>query len=308
MGEEVWPFLGTEARAAGRASRRTLRSQHEMIHRNVYLPRGDQLTPVTRAVAAWLWSGRAATVAGRSAAALHGTRWIDARLPAELIRSQACDVAGIVVHRATLTDDDVCAVRGIPTTTPARTAFDLGRRDSLVQAIVAVDALANATGLQPADLESVVERGRGALGLVQLRQVMNLMDGGAESPPETRTRLLLTAAGFPRPNTQILVCDEHGYFIGRLDMGWPQWRVGVEYDGPQHWTDPAVRARDIDRLAELQREGWTIIRISRDILRYRPEVFLMRVRDAMRTAGWPEHGRIRLDATLAKWSLSPVWG
>ncbi|MCV7150097.1 endonuclease domain-containing protein [Mycolicibacterium pyrenivorans] len=308
MGDEAWPFLGTEARAAGRVTKRTLRSQYVMLHRNVYVPRGKTLTPATRAVGAWLWSGRAATVAGRSAAALHGTRWIDAGLPAELIRRQAGDVDGIVIHRATLTDEDVCSVRGIPTTTPARTAFDLGRRDPLVQAVVGVDALANATGLLPADLELLVQRGRGARGLVQLRRVVKLMDGGAESPPETRTRLLLTAAGFPRPRTQIVVCDDHGYFIGRLDMGWQRWRVGVEYDGPQHWTDPAVRARDIDRSAELQGQGWTIIRVSRDILRYRPEVFLTRVRDAMRAAGWPDYRRIRLDATLTEWSGGPVWG
>ena len=299
MRDDGWPFVGTEARAAGRVTKRTLRSRYQMLHRNVYVPKGQRLTPVTRAVGAWLWSGRAATVAGRSAAALHGTRWIDARLPAELIRGQAADVDGIVIHRVTLPDDEVCAVRGIPTTTPARTAFDLGRRDSLVQAIVGVDALANASGLEAEDLEPLVQRGRGARGLVQLRQVMSLMDGGAESPPETRTRLLLTAAGFPRPRTQIVVCDENGYFIGRLDMGWQQWRVGVEYDGPQHWTDPAVRARDIDRAADLAREGWTIVRVSRDILRYRPEVFLTRVRDAMRSAGWPDHRRIRVDATLA---------
>ena len=299
MRDDGWPFVGTEARAAGRVTKRTLRSRYQMLHRNVYVPKGQRLTPVTRAVGAWLWSGRAATVAGRSAAALHGTRWIDARLPAELIRGQAADVDGIVIHRVTLPDDEVCAVRGIPTTTPARTAFDLGRRDSLVQAIVGVDALANASGLEAEDLEPLVQRGRGARGLVQLRQVMSLMDGGAESPPETRTRLLLTAAGFPRPRTQIVVCDENGYFIGRLDMGWQQWRVGVEYDGPQHWTDPAVRARDIDRAADLAREGWTIVRVSRDILRYRPEVFLTRVRDAMRSAGWPDHRRSRVDATLA---------
>lgn len=308
MGDETWPFLGTEARAAGRASKRTLRSQYVMLHRNVYLPTGQKLTPVTRAVGAWLWSGRAATVSGRSAAALHGTRWIDAHLPAELIRSHACDADGIVVHRSILTAEEVCAVRGIPTTTPARTAFDLGRRDSPVQAIVAVDALANATGLESVDLEPLVQRHQGMRGIVQLRRVMSLMDRGAESPQETRTRLLLIAAGFPRPRTQILVCDDRGYFIGRLDMGWQRWRVGVEYDGPQHWTDPAVRAHDIDRSADLARDGWTIIRVSRDILRYRPEVFLTRVRDAMRAAGWPGYDRIRLDATLTQWSGGPVWG
>lgn len=125
------------------------------------------------------------------------------------------------------------------------------------------------------------------------------MDGGAESPQETRTRLLLVAAGFPRPRTQIMVCDEFGYFIARIDMGWLEWKVGVEYDGPQHWAGPAEHARDVERIADLEAQGWTIIRITRDILRYRPGVFLTRVRDGMRAAGWPDWAGIDLDARLA---------
>ncbi|GJF16418.1 hypothetical protein NGTWS0302_15650 [Mycolicibacterium cyprinidarum] len=80
MGQEAWPFLGTEARAAGRVSRRTLRSRHQRIYRDVYLPAGQKITPVTRAAAAWLWSGRAATAAGLSAAALHDRIRLDAVL------------------------------------------------------------------------------------------------------------------------------------------------------------------------------------------------------------------------------------
>jgi hypothetical protein len=83
-----------------------------MIYRNVYMPKGQEITATTRAVAAWLWSGRAATAAGLSAAALHGSKWIDAALPAELTRSSARNVDGIVIHRERLDDDEagvVCA-------------------------------------------------------------------------------------------------------------------------------------------------------------------------------------------------------
>ena len=37
------------------------------MYRNVYLPKGSELTPVTRAMAAWLWAGRDANTAGLSA-------------------------------------------------------------------------------------------------------------------------------------------------------------------------------------------------------------------------------------------------
>lgn len=299
MNEEFLPLIGTEALSSGTVTRRTLASRYNMVYRNVYLRRGAELTADKRAVAAWLWSNRNSTIAGMSAAALHGTEWIDAELPAELIRRETCDVDGIVIHRFHLRDDEICVVHGMPVTTPARTAFDLGRRDRLETAVIRVDALANATDLKSEDVARVAENHRGARGMLQLRRVVELMDGGAESPQETRTRLLLVAAGFPKPQTQIRVVDEYGAFVARVDMGWKEWKVGVEYDGPQHWTDPEQHARDLDRLADLAAQGWVIIRVSRDILRYRPHVFLARVRDAMRAAGWPYWGEIRLNARIS---------
>jgi len=304
------PFVGTEALAAGRVTRRSLASQHDMIYRNVYLCKGVPLTPERRAVAAWLWSRRNATIAGLSAAALLGSKSIDPELPAELTRCEACEVDGIVIHRERLRDDETCLVRGMPVTTPARTAFDIGRRNRLETAIIRVDALANATGLKPEDVERVAADHRGARGIVQLRRVVDLMDGGAESPQETRTRLLLIAAGFPKPQTQVVVVDEFGEFVARVDMGWKEYKLGVEYDGPQHWDDPDQHARDIDRLARLAAEGWLIVRLSRDHLRYRPHVFLARVRDAARAAGWPDWEKVRVDARISWLDSRPsrrVW-
>jgi very-short-patch-repair endonuclease len=292
------PFIGSEALAAGLVSRRGLRSGYDVIYRNVYLPKGYELTAATRAKAAWLWARREATVAGLSAAALHRTKWIDAALPAELIRIGDA-VPGIVIHRDNLVDDEVCVIDGMATTTPARTAFDLGRRGRLENAVIRLDALANATGLKPDDVSALADRHKGARGMVQLRTAVDLMDGGAESPQETRTRLLLMNAGFPRPKTQIVICNEYGEFVARIDMGWPEWRVGVQYDGPQHWTDPERQARDIDQQAELQALDWRIIRVSRDLLRYRSRVFLGRVSAAMRVAGWPHCDEIRLDARIS---------
>jgi len=121
----------------------------------------------------------------------------------------------------------------------------------------------------------------------QLRQALTLMDAGAESPQETATRLTLIDGGLPTPQTQIIVCDECGVIVARIDMGWGEWRVGVEFDGAQHWTDALQRSKDIDRAAELSRLRWVIIRVSYDLLRNRPEVVIERVRQALRTAGCP---------------------
>jgi hypothetical protein len=279
------PFRGTEALAAGLVTPHRLRTDFELVHRNVYIPPGTKLTPVTRAIAAWLWSGRSATLAGLSAAALHRTAWIDDWLPAELNRRSRDKASGIILHSDALDEDETCLRDGIGLTTPARTAFDLGRRKGLISAVIRLDALMHSTELKPADVELLADRHRGARGLVQLRQALAMCDGGAESPYETKTRLALVGAGLPKPRTQINVLNDWGAVIARVDMGWDEWQVGVEFDGAQHWTDPVQRARDIDRLAELQDRGWTIVRVSADMLRYRPHVVVDRTRAALLAAG-----------------------
>lgn len=280
-----WPFRGSEALAAGLLTPHRLRTDFEPVHRNVYIPRGTKLTPVTRAVAAWLWSGRSASLAGLSAAALHRTAWIDDWLPAELNRRSRDKARGIILHSDALDDDEVCARDGITMTTPARTAFDLGRRKGLAGAVIRLDALMHATELKSADVELLADRHCGARGLVQLRQALLLTDAGAESPYQTKTRLILIGAGLPRPQTQIEVLNDCGAVIARIDMGWEEWKVGVEFDGAHHWTDPAQRTRDIDRLAELQARGWAIVRVSADMVRHRPDVIVTRTRAALLAAG-----------------------
>jgi len=281
------PFIGSEALASGAVNRYQLATRYDAVYRNVYVPKGQVLTPVDRAVAAWLWSDRRAIAAGLSAAALHGTKWLDANLPAELNQPHRHKTKGILLHSDKLADDEVCITSGLPATTPARTAYDLGRRRELATAVIRLDALMQATNVKPTDVEAIADRHRGARGIVQLREAIELSDGGAESPQETRTRLILTRAGLRPQRTQIVVFDEFGEFVHRIDMGWVDWKVGVEYDGAQHWTDPDVRARDIETQAVLEALGWRIIRVGNDMVRYRPNTIVARTRTALRAAGAP---------------------
>jgi very-short-patch-repair endonuclease len=281
------PFIGSEALAAGVVNRYQLATQYDAVYRNVYVPRGQVLTAVDKAVAAWLWSERRATAAGLSAGALHGSRWLDAKLPAELNQPHRHKTNGILLHSDQLADDEVGTANGVPATTPARTAYDLGRRRGLITAVVRLDALMQATNLKPTDVDALAERHRGARGIVQLREAIDLSDGGAESPQETRTRLILTHAGLRPRRTQIVVCDSFGEFVHRIDMGWDDWKVGVEYDGAQHWTDPDVRANDIETQAILEALGWRIVRVGNRMVRYRPNIIVARTRAALRAAGAP---------------------
>lgn len=273
-------IVATEAIATGELSRRDLKRYYSKIHRNVYSRKGMPLTAVDRAHAAWLWSGRNATLVGHSAAALLGSKWIPSDAPVELARVRRPAARGIHVYSGVLAEDEICLRQRIECTTASRTAYDLARRLPLETGVIRVDALLNATRTPVAQVNSIAARYPGARGLRQLRETLDLADGGSESPQETRLRLFLVQSGLPRPVTQIVVLNDRGP-DRRIDMGWPEWKVGVEYDGEQHWTNPDSYAEDIERLEFLATQGWIIIRVSSRQLRYRRQEILTRVRRAL---------------------------
>lgn len=277
---EDWPFRGAEAIAAGRLSARQLRRFYCPVYPGVYAPRDVDLTADQRARAAWLWSRRSGVIAGISAAAMLGSKWIEEGLPAEIVHQNRRAPALLTVHSFGLLTHEVTEVDGMSVTTAARTAFDIGRRLSVSEGVRRLDALMNATHLKACDVQAIADGHPGSRGLLKLRTTLGLVDAGAESPYESITRLMLVRGGLPSPQTQIHVVDEWGSTIAYLDMGWAEQRVAVEYDGAQHWTDPRQRRRDIERLAALEALGWIVIRVSSDMLRT-PASVVARVRAAL---------------------------
>ncbi|WP_433660002.1 hypothetical protein ACQPW1_45855 [Nocardia sp. CA-128927] len=283
MGDFDEPFPGSWAVAAGRVSAWELRKDFERIHPDVYVRKGVQLDARGRAQAAGHWAKGEGILVDFSAAAMHGTRWLDDK-PAEItLTNRARPPQGILAYRDTIRADQVCTVNGFRCTIPARTAFDLARRLEPKEAIEVLDALCNAAGLEPKEVEYVAELLPRARGRTNLRNVLPYVDGGAESIPETRTRLVLVQAGLPTPETQIRILDPHGLTAARLDMGWRRWRVAVEYDGAHHWTDRNQRSWDIDCAAALESLGWILIRVSATLLTNRPHIIIERVERALRS-------------------------
>jgi very-short-patch-repair endonuclease len=279
------PFLGQEAVARGELTAWELRTHYRSVYRNVYVAKSAVLTAAERARAAWLWCGGEATVIGRSAAALHGTKWIDADSAAELCRLDRRHPRGIKVRTYALSSDDECWIDDIRVTTPERTAFDIGRLHLPGKSVPVLDALVRATDVKIADVAALADDRRGVKGRRRLHAALELVDGGAESPQESRLRLMLVRGRLPKPETQICFYDDHGNVRIRIDMGWPEWKVGVEYDGEQHWSDARQRAWDIERLVIAESEKWSIVRVSAALMA-RPQTVVDRVATKLRQAGW----------------------
>ena len=174
MGEIEWPFRGWDAVEVGALSAHELRRFYVPIYPSVYVPRGVELSPRERARAAWLWSRRKGVVAGLSAAALLGTKWIEPGLPAELIHRNRRPPPLLTVYTDELLIGESLLLAGVPVTTPARTGFDIGRRLPLTEGVQRIDALMNATDVKVNEIEAVIAKHPGVRGLQQLRQTVDL--------------------------------------------------------------------------------------------------------------------------------------
>lgn len=220
------PFIGSEALAAGTVSRHELRRFHTAVLPNVYQEKRAEPTLLNRTQAAWLWSQRQAVVSGLSASALHGAKWIDDDATVELIWRNARAPHGVKTRADLILDGESQYLAGVVATTPERTAFDLGRRGPLRQAVARLDALANATHFKIDDVAQLASRHRHTRGLRQLEAALYLVDAGAQSPKETWLRLLLSDAGFPgrrprsRSSAKTAIRNTSSTWVGRTSC----WR------------------------------------------------------------------------------------
>lgn len=269
-------FLGSEAIARGSLTRGQLRWNYRQLHRDVYLPKNALRTLWDDIHAAWLWSGRRGIIAGRTAAALHGAKWVDDFSPVELLGPFNHPPPGVIVRRERCSAEDIVELAGLPVTSLVRTAFDLGRHLPRGVAVRHLDALSAATRLTSADVAPLIARHKGARGVRQCQTALSLMDGGAQSPKESWLRLVLIDAGLPRPVTQIKVTD--GRLVAYLDMGWEGPKVALEYDGDQHRSDRQQYVKDIRRAEMVDRLGWHVIKV---IYEDQPNVIGQRARDAL---------------------------
>jgi hypothetical protein len=277
-------ILGSEAVERNDVTRGELRWRYRAIFPDVYVPVSATPSLYANTVGAWLWSGRRGLITGRAASALHGSKWVSEDAPIELLWGNNRPPKGIVTRRDQFADDEVVLINGMSVASPPRTAYDLGRHLPRDVAVMHLDALARATGVNAEHVTPLIDGYAGARGLRALRTAMDLMDGGAQSPKETWLRLLVVDAGYPRPRTQIPLFDEYGRPFAFLDMGWEDLRIALEYDGDHHRTDRRQYAWDVQRLRLVEQRDWLHVKV---IAEDRPRDVLRRVAKAWAARGQP---------------------
>jgi len=273
-------FRGSAAVAGGLVTRAELRSaRYRALFRDIYVPAGraPDLVMWSRAASLLLPRGVGA-LAGYSAAELLGASCAPKGVPAEMVLTARGGIKprpGLVVHHGALPAADVCLAGDCRVTTPLRTAWDLARRLELVEAVVAVDALARRGGFAPSALLAARATRPRAPGCRRLDEIVSLADPRAESPMESRLRMLLIRFGLPRPVLQHEVFDRYGFVVARLDLAYPEVKLAIEYDG----VDPHRGRRVLDNrrdmaVAEL---GWETMRFGHEDIWTEPRATAARV-------------------------------
>ncbi|NJC69492.1 DUF559 domain-containing protein [Planosporangium thailandense] len=237
---------------------------------DVYLHRDAELDHLTWCNAAALLLPAGGAISGASAAYLYGADLLprDPPVEASIPRDRSLAARPMLrVRRARLDPGDLRRIGRLPVTTPVRTAFDLARRRR-TEAVIGLDALLNR---RITDKEKIIEYAdarRGWPGAAGVPAVLALARP-AESPMETRLRLLIIDAGLPCPVVQYEVYDG-GRFVARLDLAYPAVRLGIDYDGDHH-RDRVTFRRDVARLNALRAAGWTVLRFTADDVLHHPE-------------------------------------
>jgi hypothetical protein len=281
-----WPvaFRGSAAIAAGLVTGKVLRGPRYLrVFPDTYVRRRAEPPDLwLRSLAAYRYVEGRGVLSGHSAAVLLGADCAPEDSPAEVTVPEGGqrEHPGLRVHRNTLPPEAVRPCRGALVTTAAQTAYDLGRRPGLREAVVAVDALANAGRFDPTDLLTIARHRPGARGSRQLRRAVALADRRAGSPMETRLRLILVLAGLPPPEVQFPVLDDLRRRAVWLDLAYPDQRIGIEYEGADH-TRPERVLLDTGRYTRLVDRGWRMYRFTKYEVYSEPEEIVATIRRAL---------------------------
>jgi hypothetical protein len=227
--------------------------------------------PLTIVTAARLAIGPQALVTGRSAAFLHGLTAV-APTPVHVVvpyETRKRSRPGIIVHNGAFLDVDREVQFGLPVLGIDRVLADLACTTEPWSALALLDEALARTA--PPDRERMRRRIRDLIatrpdprGTRVGTRLIDLATGRAESPPESWLLWRVVDLGFPIPEANLPVLDIDGRELYRLDLGWRELKIGLEYNG--YAAHVGKEEADEGRRGDLKRRGWRMVDADTDDL------------------------------------------
>lgn len=192
---------------------------------------------------------------------------------------------GVVGHEARLPPEDVIDMAGLPVTSPERTWCDLAAILDLPDLVAAGDFLlwrerpkTTIERLGQAVTQYPSQRGR-----ARLRCALPLLSAHSRSRPESILRVALITSHLPNPEPNFEVYLRS--VRREIDLAYPAYKVGLEYQGDHHRTDRKQWRSDIRRGNDAVDEGWSILYFTGDDIDDLPGL-VSRVEMRLRSRGW----------------------
>lgn len=227
-----------------------------------------------------------------TAAALWGLPlppFVDARLHVSYPHGRrAVRTTGVVGHHLVMRDEELTLLGGIPVTTPERTWCDLAGMVGFEDLIAAGDRVVWHRD-RLASLEALAELARrhpGRRGRAVRLAALNWICDRSDSPPESVLRVRFIRAGLPHPVVNVDVFDEHGTFVGRPDLAFPDYRELVDYEGDGHRTSRSQWLSDLARVPRFEAIGWHTTRAAGPDLADGSRRLILLVATNLRDKGW----------------------
>jgi hypothetical protein len=197
-------------------------------------------------------------------AGTHKDSTIHVSLPGPLARPRRCTDPNVCLHQLVLRPGDTTVVRGIRVTTAVRTVADLVVRTSRLTAVSVLDSGLNRRILVEDELDLVRGCISGKRGAARARPWIAEADARAESPLETRVRLLASDGGLPPDELQFRVRSRHDEIIAIADFAWllPGARIVGEADGAEAHDQPTAVFRDRTRQNDIVAAGYWPVRFA----------------------------------------------
>ena len=278
------PIYTLSAADVAELTRTERRRDGVRVTRGAYVSRAVSATPPHLVEAALAVLPESALASHRTAGVLLGAP-LDFVPPMEFAVPPGAYRArrrGIRMHVRDLTAADRTVLAGLPVTSGAQTWLDLAAVLPPEELVAVGDALYRAGHLDAASLGERLDRAQGFRGVARARSLAPLLTPRAASRPESLARFWLIDAGLPVPVPQVPIHDRWGREVAHGDLGYPEWKVLVEYEGLQH-ADPRQFGLDVDRYSLMAADGWLVVRLAH--LHLRRAVVIDRVGRALWSRG-----------------------
>jgi very-short-patch-repair endonuclease len=253
------------------------------VHREVYAYGPRPLTKRGKWLARVLAMGPGAFLSHRSAAALWGLAGDRPKVDVTAPRGKQVlpGRKGIQVHRCQYDPGEVTLRDGIPTSTVARTLFDVAEHSQPHELKSAWDEADRLRLLRVPEVAAVYERGRGRRARTRIRPLLQAEQRYVEdtaSPLEDRFAEFVIAHRLPPPQVSVLVGKDV------VDALWPAARLIVELDSWEFHAHRAAFEKDRDRDTEHLLAGHRTIRVTHRRLSEEPDRLAAQIR-ALLAAG-----------------------